>query len=103
MTGQTIAFRRIAEQAAYRTADIVQRWLPQGRRSGREWVARNPTRADNKLGSFKVNLVTGRWAEFAAPPAGGGDLISLAAYLFSLDQAEAAKRVAEMIGIDPYE
>jgi len=33
----------------------------------------------------------------------GGDLISLAAYLFRISQRDAALRVAEMIGIDPYE
>jgi hypothetical protein len=44
---------------------IVLRWLPDGRREGREWVARNPTRNDKRLGSFKINLQTGQWSDFA--------------------------------------
>ena len=32
----------------------------------REYVALNPTRADKRAGSFKINLQTGRWADFAA-------------------------------------
>jgi hypothetical protein len=69
-----------------------------GRRQGREWVALNPRRADRRPGSFKVNLATGRWSDFATRD-GGGDLISLAAYLFSISQGEAAQRLAEMLGL----
>jgi hypothetical protein len=97
-----IAFRRIADAALARADAIAQRWLPDGRRDGAEWVARNPTRADRKRGSFKVNLGTGKWGDFATGDR-GGDLVSLAAYLFKLSQADAALRVAEMIGVDPYE
>jgi len=41
---------------------------------------------------------TGKWAEFAAD-ARGGDTISLAAYLFDLSPADAAKRLAAMLGM----
>ena len=81
---------------------LVRRWLPDGRREGAEWVAINPTRADHRRGSFKVNLATGKWSDFATGDA-GGDLIALAAYLFHLDQAEAARKIAAALGIDPYE
>jgi hypothetical protein len=47
-------------------------------------------------------LNTGRWADFSSGDA-GGDLISLASYIFHLDQAEAAKKIAGALGIDPYE
>lgn len=97
-----IAFRRIAD-AALRCADVLaRRWLPDGRREGREWIALNPTRADSRKGSFKVNLNTGRWSDFATGAA-GGDFVALAAYLFRLKQGEAAKKIADMLGIDPYE
>jgi hypothetical protein len=60
---------------------------------GNEWVARNPTRNDHRLGSFKVNLRSGRWADFATGDC-GGDLISLRAYLDGVRQSEAARRIA---------
>lgn len=97
-----IAFERIARQALKSSDFIVRRWLPEGCRQGTEWVSRNPRRNDRRPGSFKVNLTTSRWGDFATDDA-GSDLISLAAYLFGLSQGEAAKRVAEMLGIDPYE
>lgn len=77
---------------------ILSRWLPDGKRLGREFVARNPTRADRTLGSFSINLVTGKWADFATQDRGIG-VISLAAYLFHLTQPEAARFVAAMLGI----
>lgn len=77
---------------------LLKRWLPNGRQQGSEWVSLNPTRADRHPGSFKVNLRSGRWADFATG-AKGGDIISLAAYLFGLSQPEAARRLASMLGI----
>jgi len=77
---------------------LVARWLPDGRREGREYVALNPRRHDRSLGSFKINLVTGRWADFAGD-ARGSDVISLAAYLFDISQIEAARRLARTFGM----
>ena len=97
-----IAFARIADAALGHAEVLVRRWLPDGRREGAEWVALNPTRADKRKGSFKINLHTGRWSDFATADA-GGDLIALAAYLFYLDQPEAARKIAAALGIDPHE
>jgi hypothetical protein len=97
-----IAFARITDAALAHADVLVRRWLPDGRREGAEWVALNPTRADHRRGSFKVNLATGKWSDFAIGDK-GGDLIALAAYLFHLDQAEAARRIAAALGIDPHE
>ena len=79
---------------------LVLRWLPEGRREGHEWVARNPTRSDRHLGSFKINLRTGHWADFATGDK-GGDVISLAAYLHGLSQSGAAGKISEMLGLAP--
>ena len=77
---------------------MLQRWLPDGRRQGREWVARNPTRPDRSPGSFKVNMATGKWADFATGDK-GGDIVSLAAYLAGIGQADAARNLADMLGV----
>lgn len=96
-----IDFARVASTASGHAETLCRRWLPDGRRDGHEWVARNPKRADRHLGSFKVNINTGRWGDFAEG-AGGGDLVSLAAYLFEMSQRDAAIRISEMLGINPY-
>ncbi|MCP4318475.1 MAG: hypothetical protein GY789_21270 [Hyphomicrobiales bacterium] len=97
-----IDFPRVAATALTQVDAIVRRWLPDGSAEGPEWVARNPSRADRRRGSFKVNLRTGKWGDFATGEY-GGDLVSLAAYLFDLNQREAATRIAEMVGVSPYE
>lgn len=102
MQDRKIAFSRIATGARASSGAIVSRWLPNGRREGAEWIALNPTRGDAKLGSFKINLHTGSWADFATGDR-GRDLVGLAAYLFRLRQADAALRVAEMLGVNPYD
>ncbi len=78
---------------------LLARWLPDGRLEGREWTVRNPRRVDRRPGSFRINLTTGRWADFASGDK-GGDIISLAAYLADIGQADAARRLADMLGID---
>jgi len=94
-----IDFRAVASAALPALPVLAKRWLPDGRRVGNEWVARNPVRADRRPGSFKVNLRTGRWADFASGDK-GGDAISLAAHLHGLSQLEAARKLAGMLGVE---
>ncbi len=97
-----IAFTTINQVALNDLPAILARWLPRGRIEGNEYVGFNPRRADRRLGSFKINLRTGRWADFATGD-GGGDPVSLAAYLAGCGQAEAARRLAAMLGIPGYD
>jgi biotin operon repressor len=76
---------------------LIRSWLPDGRQEGDEWVALNPTRDDKRTGSFKINLETGVWSDFATGDK-GGDAVSLYAYLHGLKQAEAARAI---LGQDP--
>ena len=80
---------------------LLRRWLPDGRLAGREYEARNPRRADRRPGSFRINVISGKWADFAMGGKGdkGGDVVSLAAYLSGTGQAEAARALAEMLGL----
>lgn len=93
-----VDFAMLDRIALGRLPEILARWLPAGRIEGREYVALNPKRADRQPGSFKVNLDTGRWADFATGDK-GGDAISLAAYLAGCSQVEAARRLAVMLGL----
>ncbi|MGD9638867.1 MAG: hypothetical protein AB7U85_07390 [Alphaproteobacteria bacterium] len=78
---------------------ILARWLPDGKREGSEWVALNPTRIDKSKGSFKVNMQTGKWADFATGDK-GSDIVSLAAYLTNSTQLEALHNLARMLGVE---
>ncbi len=95
---KAIDFQGINHAAMRALPVLLRRWLPDGRQRGREFMARNPTRNDRTLGSFAVNMVSGRWADFA-DGAKGRDIISLYAYLRGIGQGEAARELADMLGI----
>ncbi len=78
-------------------SSLLATWLPDGKEIGGEWVALNPTRNDRRAGSFKINVKTGRWADFATGGS-GGDAISLYAYLNGLKQIEAARALRDLLG-----
>ena len=97
-TPARIDFDAVNRAALASLPALLRCWLSQGRREGQEWVALNPTRTDRHLGSFRINMRTGRWADFATGDK-GGDVISLAAYLHGLTQGEAARRLAAKLGV----
>jgi hypothetical protein len=92
-----IDFNHINAEALLCLEAVCRRLLPDGRREGREYVALNPRRVDRHLGSFRANIKTGRWADFATGDK-GGDVISLVAYVKNISQYEAAKGLSEMLG-----
>lgn len=95
----SIPFADIARQALASSEALLNRWLPGGKRQGHEYKVTNPLRADNKIGSFSININTGQWGDFATNDA-GNDLISLYAYLEGLEQWEAAIDVADQIAFN---
>lgn len=93
-----IDFGAIRVSSTANALAICRRLLPGGRLLGREYSVTNPKRPDKSPGSFRINVQTGRWADFATGEA-GGDIISLVAWLCDVRQAEAARRLANMLSI----
>jgi hypothetical protein len=81
-----------------RARDLLPTWMPGGKWEGPEWIAINQTRSDNGPGSFKANSQTGKWADFATENK-GRDLISLYGYVKGLKNGEAARALAEELGM----
>lgn len=95
-----VNFEGIAFAALTHATTLVPRWLPHGKRMGWEWVATNPMRLDRNAGSFRINLKSGCWADFATSDR-GTDLISLAGYLYcDGDQGKAARLLAEALSVN---
>jgi hypothetical protein len=76
--------------------NLITRWLPSGHFEYPDYVALNPTRADRRKGSFRINCKTGQWIDFATNDK-GGDLISLYAYIHSLSQKEAVQILKQIL------
>jgi hypothetical protein len=97
-----IDFREVNAAALACLGPVLWRLAPGGKVIAGEYVALNPRRADRRPGSFKVRFLgprAGAWADFATGDR-GGDVISLCAYLEGVSQAEAARRLARMLGLE---
>lgn len=88
-------FQRMNEKLLCDPLRIIKVLLPFGRRESNEWISLNPTRNDQSIGSFKVNIRTGKWADFATGDK-GGDIISLYAYLNRCSQFEALQSLTKI-------
>ena len=94
----TLPFKSVNCEALCRAKTLLPDWLPGGGWQGSEWVALNPKRKDTKAGSLSINGITGVWKDFASGE-GGGDVISLYAWLHGVGHGEACKLLAADFGI----
>ena len=92
-----INFREVKDALKGYEDSILRQLLPNGRKENNEYVALNPTRADKKLGSFRINTRSWKWADFSSNDK-GGDIISLYAYIRAVNQLTAAKELLRIIG-----
>lgn len=91
-----IDFASLAAALLDRADTLVERWLPGGSWRGREYVCADL--GGGRGTSLSVNCNTGRWADFAHPDDKGGDLISLYAAVFNLDNVSAARDLMRELG-----
>jgi hypothetical protein len=92
-----IDFAAVSRAALPHLEALCRRWLPGGRPIGGEWTCGSLRgEAGN---SCKVNLRTGRWADFATGER-GGDVVALAAAVHRMTQADAARELARMLGLE---
>ncbi len=68
--------------------NYIQQLLPGGKFQNNEYVVKNPTRLDNKAGSFSINVTSGKWSDFATNDA-GNDLIGLTSYVKGISPLDA--------------
>jgi hypothetical protein len=83
-------FNALAQRLLVGSETLVPQWLPGGRRRGHEWVCGDLSGGEGT--SLSVNLLSGRWADFATSDR-GGDLIDLYAAIHELTMAEAYREL----------
>ena len=96
MSKDWVNFEGINAAALAASPELLKKWLPRGRVVGREFQVGN-LRGDPG-DSLKVNLNSGKWADFSTDEA-GGDLVALYAAIHRLDQATAARMLASDLGV----
>lgn len=89
-------FEKLASTLLSRIREVLPSWLPGGRMVGNEYTCGSLRGEPGD--SCKVNVNTGKWADFAAGHQ-GGDLTSLYAAIEGIDQGEAARRLAEQFTV----
>ena len=94
----SLDFEQINEAALNNIIYVLNRFAPGGRISGCEYVLRNPTRNDKKIGSFSINTTTTVWKDFATADGGVG-LISFVAYIQQLTNKEAAQELSNYLNL----
>ena len=92
-----IDFEGINQAAVRAYHSVLPSLIPGGKFRGQEYVVKNPCRDDQQAGSFKVNI-RGVWKDFATGE-GGSDFISLCAYVRGSSQGDAARELAEKLGV----
>lgn len=91
---------RVNQAASARLESFLYDLLPDGKIEGQYFVAKNPTRGDSEPGSFKINLQTCKWKDFATSDRGGNDPVSLYRYLTGKSKmGEAARELAQKLGV----
>lgn len=95
MSSNKLDFKYLAAALLARSRELLPAWLPGGEVIGNEYTCANIRGGAGK--SFKVNIKTGKWADFASGEK-GGDLISLYAAIRGLGQYEAAGELARETG-----
>lgn len=89
----------IASLALDRIETVLHHWAPGGRRDGGEWVMGD--RHGSPGQSFKIHLggeKAGLWSDFATGDK-GGDLVSYVAYIEGCGNLDAARKIADFLGI----
>lgn len=96
-----INYKEIKEKALAHSHLLLKTWLPNGVIKAHEYIALNPTRHDQHLGSFRINMRSGQWADFATSDR-GGDLIALLAYLNHSTQSQAARKISALLRLEAH-
>lgn len=94
-SSKTIDFKSLNTAALTHCPDLLEKLLPEGKLQGHEFTCGNLAGESGK--SCCININTGKWSDFATGET-GGDLISLVAAIENINQYDAAKFLAEMIG-----
>lgn len=97
-----IDFQRIKHAAAGSIHDLVADWYPHGRRQGNKWRTGSLT-GDEPGASAAIDLETGAGYDHARADLSAGDIISLYRMRWGCgDNGEAARKLADLLHIDPH-
>ena len=78
---------------------LLYQWFPGGSVHGDEYDVLNPIRDDRSRGSFRINIASGNWGDFATDLRGKSPISLYAQFFCDGSHPEAAKQIARQIGL----
>ncbi len=90
-----IDFQSIKQRYSENPQPILRHLVGKGKIEGGDYVALNPKRNDSRLGSFRIDIQTGRFHDFATGDR-GGSILDLASFVYDCDLLTAAQKLQEL-------
>ena len=90
-----VNFQELKQQYSKCPIEILKRLVGKGKIEGSDYVALNPRRSDKKAGSFRIDIASGKFHDFATGDRGGG-IIDLAAFVYDCDLLTAAQKLQQL-------
>ena len=90
-----VNFQELKQQYSQCPMDILKRLVGNGKIEGGDYVALNPRRSDKKTGSFRIDIASGKFHDFATGDSGSG-IIDLTAFVYDCDLLTAAQKLQQI-------
>ena len=90
-----VNFDELKQQYRQCPIETLKRLLGNGKIEGGDYVALNPRRSDKKAGSFRIDIASGKFHDFATGDSGSG-IIDLTAFVYDCDLLTAAQKLQQL-------
>ena len=90
-----VSFQEIKQQYKQCSIEILKRLVGNGKIEGGDYVALNPRRSDKKAGSFRIDIASGKFHDFATGDR-GGSILDLAMFVYNCDLLTAAQKLQQL-------
>lgn len=89
------SFQELKQQYKQCPIEILKRLVGNGKIEKGDYVAFNPKRKDRKLGSFRIDILSGKFYDFATGDS-GGSILDLASFVYDCDLLTAAQKLQQL-------
>lgn len=90
-----VNFEKLKQQYKQYPIETLKRLLGNGKTEGGDYVALNPRRSDKKTGSFRIDIASGKFHDFATGDR-GSSIIDLTAFVYDCDLLTAAQKLQQL-------
>ena len=90
-----VSFQKIKQQYKQCPIEILKKLVGNGKIEGGDYVVLNPRRSDKKAGSFRIDISSGKFYDFATRDR-GGSILDLAMFVYNCDLLTAAQKLQQL-------